>query len=105
MKCRISSAEQNRKDSWNFPTGYEYAKNRTNRIILQDTGCDKGKMYAVNVPLRSGITDDVYQSVFVPVISFPYSFYHIPPDYDEGDGEIPTERSGSSMWCRFSIGR
>ena len=35
---------------------------------LRDTGCGSGKHYAVNVPLRDGITDETYQSVFQPVV-------------------------------------
>ena len=35
---------------------------------LRDIGCGKGKHYACNVPLRDGITDESYQSVFRPVI-------------------------------------
>ncbi|ODQ57044.1 hypothetical protein WICANDRAFT_81273 [Wickerhamomyces anomalus NRRL Y-366-8] len=36
---------------------------------LRDTGVGKGKNYAVNVPLRDGIDDATYKSVFEPVIS------------------------------------
>lgn len=36
---------------------------------LQDVGALKGKYYAANVPLRSGIDDASYLSVFKPVIS------------------------------------
>lgn len=35
---------------------------------LRDTGVGKGKYYAVNVPLRDGIDDATYKSVFEPVI-------------------------------------
>ena len=34
---------------------------------LQDRGRGKGKGYAVNVPLKDGITDDSFRSVFEPV--------------------------------------
>lgn len=36
---------------------------------IRDVGHGKGKNYAVNFPLRDGITDDAYKSVFEPVIS------------------------------------
>ncbi|PWZ01329.1 histone deacetylase, partial [Testicularia cyperi] len=36
---------------------------------LRDTGIGKGKMYSCNFPLRDGITDESYKSVFEPVIS------------------------------------
>ncbi|KAL1681410.1 hypothetical protein EV122DRAFT_260747 [Schizophyllum commune] len=35
---------------------------------LRDVGVVKGKYYALNFPLRDGITDDNYKSVFEPVI-------------------------------------
>ncbi|KAJ2936299.1 hypothetical protein H1R20_g796, partial [Candolleomyces eurysporus] len=35
----------------------------------EDRGRGKGKGYAVNVPLKDGITDESFQSVFEPVIS------------------------------------
>lgn len=34
---------------------------------LTDVGLDKGKNYAVNVPLKDGMTDDSYEYVFQPV--------------------------------------
>lgn len=33
----------------------------------EDRGRGKGKGYAVNVPLKDGITDDAFKSVFEPV--------------------------------------
>ncbi|CAL1696435.1 unnamed protein product [Somion occarium] len=35
---------------------------------LRDTGIGKGKNFALNFPLRDGITDESYKSVFEPVI-------------------------------------
>lgn len=35
---------------------------------LRDVGVGKGKMYSVNFPLRDGITDETYASVFEPTI-------------------------------------
>ncbi|TEB39370.1 histone deacetylase Hda1 [Coprinellus micaceus] len=35
---------------------------------LRDVGINKGKYYALNFPLRDGISDDNYKSVFEPVI-------------------------------------
>ena len=37
-------------------------------VRLQDIGHGKGKHHAVNFPLRDGITDEAYKSVFEPVI-------------------------------------
>lgn len=36
-------------------------------ILTQDVGVMKGKYYALNFPLRDGISDENYQSVFEPV--------------------------------------
>lgn len=36
---------------------------------MQDIGAGKGKYYAVNIPLRDGMDDDSYESIFVPIIS------------------------------------
>jgi hypothetical protein len=38
-----------------------------NIIFFQDIGAGKGKYYAVNFPLRDGIDDDSYESIFKPV--------------------------------------
>lgn len=35
---------------------------------LEDTGILRGRYYSVNVPLKDGITDESYQSIFVPVM-------------------------------------
>ncbi|KAL4119422.1 hypothetical protein QTP88_012231 [Uroleucon formosanum] len=36
---------------------------------LRDIGAGKGKYYAVNIPLRDGMDDDSYESIFVPIIT------------------------------------
>lgn len=36
---------------------------------LRDIGAGKGKYYAVNIPLRDGMDDDSYDSIFCPIIS------------------------------------
>ncbi|CAD7083304.1 unnamed protein product [Hermetia illucens] len=36
---------------------------------LRDIGAGKGKYYAVNIPLRDGMDDEAYESIFVPIIS------------------------------------
>jgi len=36
---------------------------------LRDIGAGRGKYYAVNFPLRDGIDDDVYEQIFVPIMS------------------------------------
>jgi histone deacetylase 1/2 len=42
---------------------------------LRDIGIGAGKNYAVNFPLRDGITDATYKSVFEPVIRAIMDFY------------------------------
>jgi histone deacetylase 1/2 len=36
---------------------------------LRDIGAGKGKYYAVNFPLRDGIDDDSFESIFAPILS------------------------------------
>ncbi|KAG8223985.1 hypothetical protein J437_LFUL012088 [Ladona fulva] len=36
---------------------------------LRDIGAGKGKYYAVNIPLRDGMDDESYESIFNPIIS------------------------------------
>ncbi|KAI1181332.1 hypothetical protein F4777DRAFT_526905 [Nemania sp. FL0916] len=43
---------------------------------LRDVGIGNGKYYAVNFPLRDGIDDSSYKSVFEPVISSVMEFYN-----------------------------
>ena len=42
---------------------------------LRDIGAGLGKYYAVNFPLRDGITDSTYKSIFEPIISDVMEFY------------------------------
>ena len=44
-------------------------------MVLQDVGAGKGKYYAVNFPLKDGIDDESYQSVFKPVCY--HAHYHL----------------------------
>ena len=42
---------------------------------LRDIGIGQGKHYAVNCPLRDGINDESYKSIFEPVISSVMEYY------------------------------
>ncbi|KAK7735994.1 histone deacetylase [Diaporthe eres] len=42
---------------------------------LRDVGIGVGKNYAVNFPLRDGITDDTYKTIFQPVIQAVMDYY------------------------------
>ncbi|EGX95474.1 histone deacetylase RpdA/Rpd3 [Cordyceps militaris CM01] len=42
---------------------------------LRDIGVGQGKHYSVNYPLRDGITDDSYKSIFEPVIENVMKYY------------------------------
>lgn len=42
---------------------------------LRDVGVGKGKYYAVNFPLRDGITDDSYKNIFEPIIQSVMDWY------------------------------
>ena len=52
--------------------------NLTNTNKKQDVGVMKGKYYALNFPLRDGISDESYQSVFEPVSAWPCPLRHLP---------------------------
>ena len=43
--------------------------------LSQDVGYGKGKNYSVNVPLREGIDDASYKSIFEPVIQHIMDWY------------------------------
>ena len=51
-------------------------------MASQDVGAMKGKNYALNFPLRDGISDENYKSVFEPVFTkfFPHML-----ESNEGD--------------------
>ncbi|KAB7496482.1 Histone deacetylase Rpd3, partial [Armadillidium nasatum] len=38
-------------------------------LQIDDIGAGKGKYYAVNFPLRDGIDDDSFESIFVPILT------------------------------------
>lgn len=42
---------------------------------LRDIGVGSGKNYAVNFPLRDGITDETYRNIFEPVIEAVMTYY------------------------------
>jgi len=44
-------------------------------FYLQDIGVGKGKYYAVNFPLREGIDDTSYQTIFRPVVTHVVEWY------------------------------
>lgn len=79
---------------------------------LKDIGAARGKYYAVNVPLRDGMTDEAYQSIFVPVFFiFFFSFSSGDSIYeclknisgdDKSSGNFSTLSYSITMWCRFS---
>lgn len=50
-------------------------------LILQDIGAGKGKYYAVNFPLRDGIDDDAYETIFKPVRYICYSLQVLISEY------------------------
>lgn len=46
-----------------------YDNNIEMYYLFKDIGAGKGKYYAVNIPLRDGMDDDSYESIFVPIIT------------------------------------
>lgn len=75
-------------------------------IFAQDTGLGKGKYYAVNVPLRDGIDDESYKSVFRPVSfmrpsSLQSFFYLSLVDYKTYHGMVSAWSCCPSVWRWF----
>ncbi len=44
---------------------------------LKDIGVDKGRDYSVNVPLRDGINDLSYKTIFEPVMNHILEWYRL----------------------------
>ncbi|KRX59302.1 Histone deacetylase 1, partial [Trichinella britovi] len=42
---------------------------------INDIGADEGRYYAVNVPLRDGITDEYYQQLFEPIVHMAVQYF------------------------------
>ncbi|KRX94140.1 Histone deacetylase 1, partial [Trichinella pseudospiralis] len=42
---------------------------------INDIGADEGRYYAVNVPLRDGITDEHYQQLFEPIVHMAVQYF------------------------------
>lgn len=74
----------------------------------EDRGRSVGKGYAVNVPLKDGITDEAFKSVFEPVGCHRHSSSspseNIPPHlgHFQSSRGLPAFRDCPSVWCRFS---
>ena len=43
---------------------------------IKDVGANLGKHYSVNFPLRDGINDESYESIFKPIIQHVMDFYN-----------------------------
>jgi histone deacetylase 1/2 len=70
-----------------------------------DVGKGKGKGYSVNIPLKDGITDEAFRSVFDPVSSFDHPCVSRNPCFPQGyhrDSQgLSTFCSCSAVWCRL----
>ena len=64
---------------------------------IRDIGYGRGKYYSVNVPLRDGIDDESYRSIFEPV-HYKQKFFHFLLDHWPCDRVVPTRGYCSSMW-------
>ncbi len=69
----------------------------------------KGKYYALNFPLRDGISDDNYKSVFEPVSNFLLVLEQALKIFFVGDstsyGVVRPFRDCPTVWHRFAIWR
>ncbi|KAI5645472.1 histone deacetylase domain-containing protein [Phthorimaea operculella] len=76
---------------------------------LRDIGAGKGKYYAVNIPLRDGMDDESYESIFVPIISkvmetFQPSAVVLQCGADSltGHGDLPAQRGRAAVRRRLT---
>lgn len=70
----------------------------------EDKGRAKGKGYALNVPLKDGITDESLKSVFEPVSPVNPTFWKTYNDDDfigncQDPRRVSTFGSRTSVWC------
>lgn len=70
-----------------------------------DRGRGRGRGYAVNVPLKDGITDESFQSIFEPVsphcmfdVHIMKSTFHCGVDNRKNHRSIPPVSNCSTMW-------
>ena len=76
--------------------------------LRSDQGKGKGKGYAVNVPLHTGLTDDSFKSIFEPVcciLYYRFAYQLFSEGCFKNSGGISTCRGCPAMWCRFAFWR
>lgn len=75
----------------------------------QDVGVMKGKYYALNFPLRDGISDDNYKSVFEPVgnslIILTWALKKSCAGDPTSHGVVRSISNCPTMWYRFTLWR
>ena len=83
---------------------------------LHDIGIGKGKNYAVNIPLKDGIDDDTYRSIFRPVSQLSQlkgalltdetllraRLTHVHIDHPKYHRLVSTWGNCAAMWSRLS---
>jgi histone deacetylase 1/2 len=74
--------------------------------LCDDRGVGKGWRYSVNVPFRSGLSDENFKSIYVPVRSTSlYDFIReLMPLLVNGSYtcSLPTVSRRPAVWCRFT---
>ena len=68
---------------------------------IKDVGANVGKYYSVNFPLRDGIDDESYESIFKPVWVSTFSLLML-VDHPARDGLVQSIGHCPSVWCRLA---
>ena len=63
---------------------------------VSDIGLEKGKNYAVNIPLKDGMDDESYKQIFEPV-SIP--LFSLSIGYNKMCRSLPTRCHCLTVWC------
>lgn len=63
---------------------------------IRDVGYSKGKYYSINCPLKDGIDDESYSSIFEPVLNLNLLTFYL--DNWTYNGVVPARCNCPTMW-------